>query len=43
MNSNILRKKLFLSMIKWLQTVNNVRNAEEIQLAKTYQMWDQMR
>jgi hypothetical protein len=34
MNSNVLRQKLFLSMIKWLQTVINVRNAEEIQLGK---------
>jgi hypothetical protein len=34
MNSNVLRQKLFLSKIKWLQTVINVRNAEEIQLGK---------
>ena len=33
MNTNVLRQKLFLSMIKWLQTVINVRNAEEIQLS----------
>jgi hypothetical protein len=34
MNINVLRQTLFLSMIKWLQTVINVRNAEEIQLGK---------
>ena len=34
MNTNVLRQKLFLSMIKWIKTVNNVRNAEEIQLGK---------
>jgi hypothetical protein len=34
MNTNVLRQKLFLSMIKWLQTVINVRNTEEIQLGK---------
>jgi hypothetical protein len=34
MNTNVLRQKHFLSMIKWLQTVINVRNAEEIQLSK---------
>jgi hypothetical protein len=34
MNTNVLRKELFLSMIKWLQTVINVRNAEELRLGK---------
>jgi hypothetical protein len=34
LDTNVLRQKHFLSMIKWLQTVINLINAEEIQLGK---------
>jgi hypothetical protein len=34
LDTNVVRQKLFLSMIKWLQTVIDIINAEEIQLGK---------
>jgi hypothetical protein len=34
MDIHVLRQKFFLSTIKWLQTVINLINAEEIQLGK---------
>ena len=34
MNTKVLRQKLFLSMIKWLQAVINLIDAEEIQQGK---------
>jgi hypothetical protein len=34
MDTNVLRQSLFLSKMKWIQTVINPINAEEIQLSK---------
>jgi hypothetical protein len=34
MDTNVLRQSLFLSKMKWLQTVINPMNTEEIQLGK---------